>query len=285
MNDLVPFGLQLYTLRDVINENPGDVIRQVAVHGYKYIESYEGPMGMYWGMGNTGFRGFLDNHGLIMISSHTDVFSGFESKADEAAEIGVRYLICPSIQGRIGHRGNPDDYREMADMFNEIGRIAKKAGIKFAYHNHGYSFREIDGEIPQKVLMDNTDPDLVEYQMDIYWVVAAGHDPEEWIKEYPDRFILSHVKDGIFDNAGHERAVGADGVSGEDRDDGHVGGSKGAHMESVILGTGSINLQHILKTARQNGMKYIFTEQEEFTGTTPAEAVRKNAAYMKKLRI
>ncbi|MGM0738377.1 MAG: sugar phosphate isomerase/epimerase family protein [Bacteroidota bacterium] len=285
MNDLMQLGLQLYTLRDVIMDNPKDVIRKVAAHGYGHIESYEGPLGMYWGMGNTGFRDFLDDLGLTMISTHTDVFSGFERKADEAAEIGVYSLVCPTVEKQLGPRPHIDAFREMADTFNQIGQIAKNAGIKFVYHNHAYSFREMDGEIPQKVLMDSTDPELVEYQMDIYWVVATGHDPVEWIMDYPNRFTLSHVKDGIFDNAEHERAVGADGVNGDDRDEGHVGGSKGIHMESVILGTGSINLQRILKTARQNGMKYFFTEQEEFTGTTPTEAVRQNAAYMKKLRI
>ena len=220
-------------------------------------------MGMYWGMGNTAFKVFMDDLGLTMISSHANVFSDFERKADEAAEIGVRYLVCPSIQGRVGRRDNLDAYREMADTFNEIGRIAKKAGIKFAYHNHAYSFHETDGEIPQKVLMDSTDPELVEYQMDIYWVVAAGHDPEEWIRTYPNRFTSSHVKDGIFGN---------DGNDGDD-------------MESTILGTGTIDFPRILKLAKENGMKYFIVEQEAYTGTTPMDAVKENASYMKGLRI
>ncbi len=263
IHEPMPFGLQLYTLRDVIADNPSDVIRQVAGFGYKQIESYEGPMGMYWGMGNTAFKVFMDDLGLTMISSHANVFSDFERKADEAAEIGVRYLVCPSIQGRVGRRDNLDAYREMADTFNEIGRIAKKAGIKFAYHNHAYSFHETDGEIPQKVLMDSTDPELVEYQMDIYWVVAAGHDPEEWIRTYPNRFTSSHVKDGIFGN---------DGNDGDD-------------MESTILGTGTIDFPRILKLAKENGMKYFIVEQEAYTGTTPMDAVKENASYMKGLRI
>jgi sugar phosphate isomerase/epimerase len=253
----MPFGFQLYTLRDIIADNPGEVIRQVAGFGYRQIESYEGAMGMYWGMGNTGFKELMDELGLTMISSHANVFDDFERKADEAAEIGVRYLVCPSIQGRIGPRGNLDDYRKMADTFNELGLVAKNAGITFAYHNHAYSFHEIDGEVPQKVLMDNTDPDLVEYQMDIYWVVAGGHDPEEWLRAYPNRFTTSHVKDLI---------------NGDD-------------MESTVLGTGTIDFPRVLKLAMENGMKYFIVEQEAYTGTTPMDAVRKNADYMKNLRI
>jgi len=255
--ETMPFGLQLYTLRDVIADNPRDVIRQVAGFGYKQIESYEGAMGMFWGMGNTGFKALMDDLGLTMISSHANVFDDFERKADEAAEIGVRYLVCPSIRGRIGSQGNLDDYRRMADTFNEIGQVANNAGISFAYHNHAYSFHEMDGEIPQKVLMDNTDPDLVEYQMDIYWVVAGGHDPEEWIRAYPNRFTSSHVKDLI---------------NGDDR-------------ESTVLGTGTIEFPRVLKLAKENGMKYFIVEQEAYTGTTPIDAVRKNAEYMKNLRI
>jgi len=255
--ETMPFGLQLFTLRDVIADNPRDVIGQLADFGYKQIESYEGPMGMYWGMGNTGFKTFLDELGLTMISSHANVFDDFERKADKAAEIGVRYLICPSIRGRIGSEGTLDDYRRMADTFNEIGQVAKNAGISFAYHNHAYSFHEMEGEIPQRVLMDNTDPDLVEYQMDIYWVVAGGHDPEEWIRAHPNRFTSSHVKDMI----------------------------NGDHIESTVLGTGMIDFPPILSLAKENGMKYFIVEQEAYTGTTPIDAVRKNADYMKNLRI
>lgn len=248
-----PFGLQLYTLRDVIGDDPEGVIRQVAEFGYKQIESYEGQMGMYWGMGNTGFKQFLDDLDLTMISSHANVFQDFQRKADEAAEIGVEYLVCPWI----GPQDTLDEYREMADQFNEIGQVAQNAGIKFAYHNHAYTFEELEGEIPQDVLMQNTDPDLVEYQMDIYWVVAGGHDPAEWIQKYPGRFTSSHVKDLI---------------NGDD-------------PESTVLGTGTIDFPSILNLAKENGMEYFIVEQEAYTGTTPIDAVRDNAEYMRGLDI
>lgn len=251
--DQMPFGLQLYTLRDVIVDDPEGVIRQVADFGYKQIESYEGPQGMFWGMGNRGFKDLMDDLDLTMISSHANVFEDFERKAEEAAEIGVEYLVCPWV----GPQDSIDEYREIAEQFNDIGRLANDAGIKFAYHNHAYTFEEMEGEMPQTVLMDNTDPDLVEYQMDIYWVVAGGHDPAEWIRNYPDRFTSCHVKDL---------------ANGDD-------------PESVILGTGTIDFPPILELAKENGMKYFIVEQEAYSDTTPLEAVRVNAGYMEELRI
>lgn len=252
-SDTMPFGLQLYTLRDVLPDDPEGVLRQVAEFGYKQIESYEGSKGMFWGMGHTGFRKFLDDLGMTLISSHANVFEDAERKAAEIAEIGGDYLVCPWI----GPQESLDDFREIADQFNEIGQIARDAGIRFAYHNHAYSFEELEGEMPQDVLMEGTDPELVDFQMDIYWVAAAGEDPAEWINKYPGRFTSGHVKDL----------------------------SDGEEPESTILGTGTIDFPSLLTVAKQHGMEYFIVEQEAYTGTTPIDAVRENASYMQKLEI
>lgn len=250
----MPFGLQLYTLRDLMPDDPEGVLQQVADAGYKQVESYEGQMGMFWGMGHTGFKQYMDDLGMTIISSHANVFENFEQKAAEAAEIGMEYLICPYI----GAQNSLDDYREMADRFNEIGQVAQNAGIRFAYHNHGYTFEEQEGELPQDVLMELTDPKLVEYQMDIYWVAAAGHDPAEWIQKYPNRFTSGHVKDL------------------SNTDDG---------PESTIVGTGTIDFPPLLTLAKENGMEYFIVEQEAYTGTTPIDAIKANAEFMSELEI
>lgn len=247
------FGVQLYTLRDVIPNDPEGTLRQLSEFGYKQIESYDGPMGIYWGMGNTGFKQYMDDLGMSMVSSHANVFEDFERKADEAAEIGLDYLICPWI----GPQETLDDYREMADQFNEIGEVANNAGIRFAYHNHAYTFEELEGEMPQDVLMERTDDDLVDYQLDIYWVVVAGEDPIEWFQKYPGRFTSSHVKDL----------------------------SNGDDPESTVLGTGVIDYPEVLSVAKENGMEYYIVEQEAYTGTTPMDAVRDNAEYMRNLNL
>ncbi|MCC5914857.1 MAG: TIM barrel protein [Balneolaceae bacterium] len=249
--DIPPFGLQLYTLRDVMPDDPVTVLRELADMGYKQIESYEGPMGMFWGMENTEFRSLMDDLDMTIISSHANVFDDLERKVEEAAEIGMKYIVCPWI----GPQDSMDDYRQIADQFNEIGEVANSAGIKFAYHNHEYTFEEMDGELPQDVLMERTDESLVEYQMDIYWFAAGNQDPAEWIRRYPGRFTSSHVKDI---------------QNGDDH-------------ESVVLGTGSINFEELLPLAKENGMEYFIVEQEAYTNTTPMEAVQANAIYMQEL--
>lgn len=247
------FGLQLYTLRDVIADAPEATLRQVAEFGYNQIESYEGPMGMWWNMGNTGFKELMDELGMTAISTHSNVFEEFERKANEAAEIGLKFIISPWI----GPQDSLDEFRRIADQFNEMGEIANDVGIRFAYHNHAYSFEEQEGEFPQDVLMENTDPDLVEYQMDIYWVVAAGHDPAEWMQKYPGRFTTGHVKDL----------------------------APGDEPESTVLGTGSIDFSELLPVAAEHGMENFIVEQEAYTGTTPMDAIRDNAEFMKNMTV
>lgn len=254
---LAAFGLQLYTLRDDLPKDPKGVLKQVASFGYKQIESFEGKDGMFWGMNNTDFKKYMDDLGMVIVSSHCDINKDFEKKAADAAAIGMKYLICPWL----GPQKKIDDFKKAADEFNKRGEICKKNGIRFAYHNHAYSFEPIDGQLGQDVMMNNTDPDLVDYEMDIYWVAAAGQDTEAWLKKYKNRFRLCHVKD---------RAKGA---------------TPADHDASVDLGTGSLDFSKLLKTASENGMEYYIVEQEKYEGTTPLKSVEANAAYMKNLKI
>jgi sugar phosphate isomerase/epimerase len=251
------FGLQLYTLRDVLPANPKDVLTQVASYGYKQIESYEGAQGMFWGMKNTEFKKFMDDLGMTIVSSHCDINKDFERKAEEAGAIGMKYLICPYL----GQQKSLDDFKKYADTFNQRGETCKKYGLRFAYHNHDYSFVPLEGQLPQDVMMQGTNKDLVDYEMDIYWVVTAGQDPIAWFNKYPDRFRLSHIKD---------------------RKKGVAASEKNA---SVVLGTGSINFNEILKAAEKKGMDYFIVEQERYDNTTPLEAAKADAGYMKGLRI
>lgn len=251
------FGLQLYTLRDVLPNNPKDVLTQVASFGYKQIESYEGPKGMFWGMKNTEFKKLMDDLGMKIVSSHCDMNKDFERKAAEAAEIGMKYLICPHL----GAQKSMDDFRKFAATFNQRGETCKKNGIRFAYHNHDYSFAQLEGQLPQDVMMQNTDKNLVDFEMDIYWVVTAGQDPIAWIDKYPGRFKLSHIKD---------RKKGAP-LSNRDA--------------SVDLGKGGIDFKAILKEAGKKGMDYYIVEQEAYENTTPLAAAKADADYLKTFRI
>lgn len=254
---LKQFGLQLYTLRTDMPKDPQGVLRQVASFGYKQIEGYEGPKGIYWGMSNKEFKKFTDDLGITMVSTHCNINTDFERKAAEAGEIGMKYLTCPAI----GAQKTLDDYKRFADKFNACGDICKKNGLRFAYHNHGYTFTPLEGVYPQDTLMQNTNPDTVDYEMDIYWVATPGEDPIQWLQKYPKRFRLCHVKD---------RQKGADAKE---------------HNASVDLGTGYLDFTRILKEAKKQGMEYYIVEQERYEGTTPLKAAAVDAAYMKKLSI
>ena len=249
------FGIQLYSVRDDMPKDPKGILKQIASFGYKQVESYEGPSGMFWGMSNKDFKKTMDDLGMTIVSSHCDITKDFEKKVNEAAAIGMKYLIYnwPSKHETM------DEFKKKAEIFNTCGETCRKAGIRFANHNYDQSFIQIDGEIPMDVLMKNTDPLLVDYQMDIYWVIFGGADPIQWLKKYPNRFRLCHIKDRI----------------------------KGATVRdaSCNLGSGSIDFIPILKAAKQNGMQYYIAEQERYDGTTPMKAVEADAGYMKKLKI
>lgn len=248
------FGLQLWTVKEDMARDAKDTLKKVASYGYKQIESFEGKSGMFWGMSNKDFSKYLDGLGTHIISSHCNISTDFEKKAAEAAEIGMKYLICPYK----GPQKSIDQFKKFADEFNKAGEICKKNGIRFAYHNHDYSFKPVDGQLPQEVMMNNTDKDLVDFEMDIYWVVAAGESPEAWFKKHPNRFRLCHVKDYAKTANGHE---------------------------SVQLGKGTIDFHSILKAGTANGLRNYIVEQEAFTGSNPLDSAAADAKYMKAFAI
>jgi sugar phosphate isomerase/epimerase len=248
-----PFGLQLYSLRADMPKDPKGVLKQVASYGYKQIEGYEGSTGMFWGMGHTDFKKYMDDLGMSFIASHCNIDTDFEKKVEQAAAIGMKYLICPSRGGR----KTISDWKRVAEDFNAKGELCRKHGIRFAFHNHEAEFAEIEGQRPQDIMLMHTDANLVDFEMDIYWVVTAKQDPVEWLKKYPGRFKLGHVKD---------RITGA-----TERD------------ASCTLGTGSIDYPKLIKTTKAKGMEYYIVEQERYDGTTPLKAAEDDAKYMKNL--
>ncbi|TDH25637.1 sugar phosphate isomerase/epimerase [Segetibacter sp. 3557_3] len=248
-----PLGLQLYTLKDDLPKNPKEVLKQVASYGYTQLESFEGGQGIFWGMSNKEFQKYIGGLGMSIVSSHCDINKDFERKAAESAEIGMKYLLSPHI----GPQKTLDDYKRYAERFNQLGQVCKKAGLRFAYHNHDYTFKPLNGQLPQDVLMQQTDKDLVDFEMDIYWVITAGQDAEQWFTRYPNRFRLCHIKD-------RKKDVPATDIDA-----------------SVAVGTGAIDFAKILKTAGQQGMQYYIVEQERYDNTTPLAAAKESALYIR----
>ena len=246
------FGIQLWSVKDALAKDPVAVLKHLAASGYKQIESFEGDKGIFWGMKNTEFKKTLDGLGMKIVSAHCDNTKDFDRKAAEAAEIGMKYLICPYK----GPQKSIDDYKHFADEFNTSGEIAQKHGIRFAYHNHDYSFVNMNGEVPQDIMIELTNPETVDFEMDMYWTVAAGVDPIAYMKKFPNRFKLVHVKDLVKTNTA----------------EGH---------ESCVIGKGTIDYKTLLPQATKQGVAYFIIEQEAYTGTNELDAAKDDAAYMK----
>jgi sugar phosphate isomerase/epimerase len=251
-----PFGIQLWSVKQALGKDPLAVLKQLSENGYKKVESFEGPKGIFWGMKNKEFKKVMDDLGMNLVSSHcndTGNLATFERKAAEAGEIGVKYLICAFK----GPQKSLDNFKQFIDEFNACGEIAKKHGLRFAYHNHDYSFKAMDGVVPQDLMMQGTNPDLVDFEMDMYWTVAAGVDPVAYMEKYPNRFKLVHVKDLSKTAKGHE---------------------------SCVIGKGTIDYKSLLPKVAKRGVQHMIVEQEAYTGTNEMDSARDNATYVKTLK-
>ncbi|MFM7721120.1 MAG: sugar phosphate isomerase/epimerase family protein [Sediminibacterium sp.] len=250
-----PFGLQLWSVKQALTKDPLGVLKQIASNGYKKIESFEGAKGMFWGMKNTEFKKVMDDLGMNMVSTHcndTGNFKSFELKAAAAGEIGLKHIICAFK----GPQKTLDNFKKFAEEFNTCGEIAKKHGLRFAYHNHDYSFKAMDGIVPQDLMIKNTDPAYVDFEMDLYWTAAAGVDAVAYMDQFPNRFKLVHVKDMTKIATGYE---------------------------SCVIGKGTIDYKTLLPKLAKRGIAHMIVEQEAYTGTNELDAAKDNAAYMKTL--
>ena len=245
------FGIQLWTLRDVIEENPKNTISQVAKMGFTQIESFEGKQGIFWGMTPKDFGSFLQDQNLTMISAHCDWTKDLQRKASEVASIGGKYIVCPWL----GPQKTIDDYKKAAEQFNKAGELCRKAGLRFAYHNHDYSFKELEGQLPQDIFMSYTDPSLVDFEMDMYWLVTAGVDPVAYLEKYKNRFKLCHIKDRTKNST--------------------------EQFDSCTLGKGSIDYATILRKAKATGMEYYIYEQEKYDAQGVMANARTSAEFLK----
>ncbi len=262
-------GMQLYSVKDVIEQDLKGTLQQLAEIGYQEIESYPGQEGHYFGMEPKAFATMLKDMGLTLVSSHfgsgtrdsqaeswyqATLLSRFEELVERAAETGQPYLTCSSLNESL--RKTPDDLKRTAELFNQAGEACKKAGLQFAYHNHAFEFEKVGDVMMYDFLLENTDPELVQWELDMYWVVAGGQDPITYLTKYPNRFPLGHVKD-------------------MDKQD---------NSKNAIIGQGAIDYANILKVAEKNGMKHFLVEQETFTKSS-IEAMRENYAYLSEVKV
>jgi len=267
--NLGTLGLQLYSVKDIIEQDVPGTLRKLAAMGYKEIESYPGSKGHYFGYEPKDFKKMTNDLGLNLVSSHfgsgsrsgqagswrqATMLQNFEELTQKAAETGQQYITCSWMDESL--RKTPDDIKRTADLFNQTGETAKKAGLQFAYHNHDFEFKQVGDTMIYDYMLDNTDADLVKYELDLFWVVAAGRSPLAYFRKYPNRFPLGHVKDMDKQNP----------------------------KNNTEIGTGSINYQEIVKAAKAAGMKHYLVEQETFTRPS-IESMQLNYTNLSKLSV
>ena len=246
-------GIALYTLRDTMGKDPKGVLRAVADMGYEYIEAAGYADGKYYGMTPADFKATLAEVGLKPMSSHQSSMTRENAKQEvaDAKAAGFRYIVIPVPPEGIFHYdpatqtlGMKGTVAETSDIINTIAAEAAAQGMMALYHNHDFEFKpNADGVVPMDYFIENSNPDELNFQMDLYWVTKAGADPLEYFDRYPGRFKAWHVKD--MDEQGRFAPVG----------------------------TGSIDFDRILAAQEKSGMEFYLVEQDATFNETPMEAI------------
>jgi sugar phosphate isomerase/epimerase len=244
---LAPIGAQLYTVRAEMERDFDGALQQVRRIGYDEVE-FAG----YFGRSPRQVRDALARHGLAAPAAHVglaDMESKWNRTLAAASAIGHAWLVLPWIDAE--RRRTLEDWRRLAALLSRAGEAARAAGIRVAYHNHDYEFAPLAGTLPFDLLLAETAPGLVAFELDVYWMVKAGGDPVAWLESHPARFELLHLKDT-------------------------AGPPDHAMMD---VGSGLIGWPRLLSAARAAGVSHMFVEHDE-----PADAVaslRSSYAYLR----
>lgn len=233
-------GLQLYSLRaDFAKEVPG-TMEKVKAFGFKNVE-----LAGTYGLDPEQFTKLLKANGLKAVAGHfpyEQYRDDLDKVVKEAKALGLQYAGCAWIP----HQGAFDEKacRDAIAVFNQAGAALAKQGIKFFYHQHGYEFNPHGQGTLMDLMMTETNPKHVAFEMDIFWVQFPGQDPAQWLEKYPKRWELLHLKDM------------KKGLQTGDQS-GHTDVSN-----DVALGTGQLDMPAILKAAKKAGVKWYFIEDE-----------------------
>jgi len=184
-------GLQLYTIRDEMARSVERTLYEVGRIGYKEVE-FAG----YFDRPPRAIRQLLDRNGLKSPSAHVSLDtlrSGWYRTLNDASEIGQKWLVVPWLAEK--DRNSIDAIKATAELMNRAAEDARTFRIKLAYHNHDFEFQEVEGRRIFDVLLEETDPERVQVELDLYWITKAGADPFAYFQRWPKRFPLVHVKD------------------------------------------------------------------------------------------
>jgi sugar phosphate isomerase/epimerase len=265
----LPIGIQLYTVGQALQKDVNGTLKQVRAIGYTQVETAG-----FAGLTAKQFRNALDEAGLTCHSSHLpmdspDLGPVFEGAHIVGAHYAVSSVLPPTVEPGEKKTTTPaiDDYKKLAARMNNLGQKAKQANLRYAYHNHNIEFRDLgNGKIAYDVLLKETDPALVDFELDCGWMIAAGYNPIQYFRQYPHRYKMIHIKDFV---AGSKISTSL---------------ARDLRPQGTELGRGYIDYKPILVAAQKAGIEYYYVEQEPpFLDMTSLEAAKVDYDYLRAL--
>lgn len=276
----LPIGVQLYTVAAELRKDLDGTLSKLAEIGFRLVESAT----FSASLSAAQLRAALDKVGLSCQSVHyglPQLQSSLRKTIDDMHTLGAKFAVCPTpwvadpSRLAAAMKGNSqevgfarflssmtlDDWRWNAEHFNKVGEAMKKEGLQFAYHNHSFEFRVIDGKILFDELLALTDPDLVKIELDCGWVANAGHSPAGYIDRFPDRIQLLHVKD--------IQKRQANGF--------------GFDIQGIHMGGGTVDWPAVFAAAKRAGVKGYFVEQENPFPAPVFDELKASYDYLHKL--
>ncbi|MBS0567305.1 MAG: sugar phosphate isomerase/epimerase [Proteobacteria bacterium] len=264
-----PVGIQLWTVNDTLKHDPAGTLNQLGKIGFKEVEAAG-----FAGLAPKEFRRLLDAAGLRCPSAHLQFDMDNLGKAfDEAHALGASYAAASSLIEPVGKAMSTklewksamgrEEAKRTVDVANRIGEAAKRAGLQFALHNHDREFIDLgNGEVGYDIVWRDTDPKLVQFEIDCGWMVFAGRNPVDYFKKYPGRIPLIHVKD--FQPKKNPN-----------------GAPMSEQMLGSELGRGTVDYRPIFAAAKAAGLKHYFAEQEgPFSRMSQLEAAQVAYDYL-----
>lgn len=253
-------GVQLYTVRSIIEKDTLATLQAIEQTGYREIEATFGNLDKIWPS--------IQQTKLKPVSLHLDTAmftrdqAKLESAIGNAAAKGFKYVVCPYIAP--ADRGGVDVMKRLGETLSKAGAMARKAGLTLTYHNHAFEFAKApDGKTLLDHLMDASDSKNVQLEMDVMWVTVAGADPVALLKQYRNRTPLMHLKD----------VLKSEPVRLDERI---------ARTSFAEVGNGRVDFRAVLAAAAANGVKHFFVEQDQTPGP-PIDSLKTSFANLKKL--
>ena len=285
-------GVQLFTIPKLVENDLKGTLKMVSEIGYKEVEFF-GPypfsatetierwkdIAYKLGFAKNAFYGFrleevkqmCKDFNLKTPSAHFDLISlrkNMDPAMEAFASLGTKYVVIPTLNN-LDERDSADDYRKLADEFSGLGEKMKSYGIKLVYHNHGYEHASMNGEVPLDILLSRCDSRYVKFELDIFWMTAAGVNPVDFLKKYPGKFKLMHVKD----------AVEPVRFSGD-------GGTPDQWMalfsKMTDPGKGVFDIKGIIQAARTSGVEHFFLERD--LAPDPQATLRNAYQYLSSIK-